>query len=337
MPINKNAMLRYKVLDKCFRNTGRNYQIGDLVDECNKKLMEANPASKGISRRQIYNDIRFMESSEGWEVDLEDVKDGRNRYYKYMDPSFSIDNMPLNETEIMHLRSAIDVLGYFTGMHPFEWVRDTQDTLDKMAITAQSYGSKSVVEFESNPDTEGNKWFKPVFEAIINKKVLKITYKPFALPEMRVTFHPYYLKQYNRCWYAFGLNPADKKVMWNMALERIVSMCETKYVYKSCDIDWDEFFDDIMGVTRMRDAEVEEIVLRVYGKTAKYIAARPLHAYQKHKWVDDNTLEVRLRLIVNYELEKTLLSYADSIKVIQPESLKLSHIERLKDALKIYE
>ncbi|MDL2304199.1 WYL domain-containing protein [Bacteroides sp. OttesenSCG-928-D19] len=337
MPINKDAMLRYKVLDKCFRNTGRNYQIRDLVEECNKKLLEVNPDSKGICKRQVYYDIRFMESSEGWEIDLEDNKDGRNRYFRYSDPSFSIDNMPLNETEVAHLQSAIDVLGYFTGMHQFEWVRDIHDTLNKMAITAQSHEQKTVVEFENNPDTEGSKFFKPIYDAIINKKVLRVTYQPFDSPEMKIVFHPYYLKQYNRCWYAFGLNPTDDSVMWNLALERIVSISETKMKYKTSTIDWSEYFDDVMGVTRMRDVEVENIVIHVLGKMAKFIAARPLHAYQKHKWIDKDTLEVRFRLIVNFELEKILLSYADSIKVIQPESLKISHIKRLKDGLRIYE
>ena len=337
MPINKDAMLRYKILDKCFRNTGRNYRISDLIDECNKKIQEINPDSNGISRRQVYNDIRFMESSEGWEIDLDDYKNGRERYYRYSDPSFSIDNMPLNETEIAHLRSAIDVLGYFTGMHQFEWVQDIHDTLDKMAITTQSPESKSIVEFENNPDTEGNKHFRPIYDAIINKKVLKILYKPFDLPEMEVTFHPYYLKQYNRCWYAFGLNPEYKDIIWNMALERIVTIKEAKPTYIPSNISWNEYFDDIMGVSRMRDSQAEEIVLHVLGKTAKYLTARPIHAYQKNKWIDEDTLEIRLNLIVNYELEKILLSYSDTIEVVKPEYLRLKHIRRLKDALKVYE
>jgi predicted DNA-binding transcriptional regulator YafY len=337
MPINKDAMLRYKILDKCFRNTGRSYRICDLVDECNKKIQETNPDSKGISKRQVYYDIRFMESSEGWDIDLEEVKNGRERYYRYSDSSFSIDNMPLNETEISHLRSAIDVLGYFTGMNQFEWIRDIHDTLDKMAITTQSPESRSVVEFENNPDTEGNKYFKPIYEAIINQKVLKIAYKPFDLPEMNFDFHPYFLKQYNRCWYAFGLNPEYENAIWNLALERIVSIKEAKPAYKPTDIIWDEYFDDIMGVSRMRDSQAEEIVLHVFGKTAKYLTARPIHAYQKNKWIDINTLEIRLNLIINYELEKVILSYSDSIEVVKPESLRLKHIGRLKDALNIYE
>jgi hypothetical protein len=50
MATNKNAQIRYKILDKCFRNSGRRYFIENLISECNKVLKEIDPDSKGISR-----------------------------------------------------------------------------------------------------------------------------------------------------------------------------------------------------------------------------------------------------------------------------------------------
>jgi hypothetical protein len=71
MPVTKNALIRYKVLDNCFRNPGRKYFIQDLIDECTKVLSELDTTIKSISRRQILDDIAFMESGEGWSIDLE--------------------------------------------------------------------------------------------------------------------------------------------------------------------------------------------------------------------------------------------------------------------------
>lgn len=34
MPTNKQAVIRYQALNKCFRNTGRQYFIDDLVEAC---------------------------------------------------------------------------------------------------------------------------------------------------------------------------------------------------------------------------------------------------------------------------------------------------------------
>ena len=122
MATNKNALLRYKVLDKCFRNLGKRYFIEDLISECDNVLLEIDPESNGISRRQIFDDVAFMESKEGWEIELSRLKDGKRVYYRYSDTSFSINNMPLNEVEINHLKDAMNILSQFKGMPQFEWV-----------------------------------------------------------------------------------------------------------------------------------------------------------------------------------------------------------------------
>ena len=96
MATNKNALIRYKVLDNCFRNPGRKYFIEDLMEECEKVLIEINPDSGGISSRQIFDDINFIESNEGWQAEIERHRDGKRVYYRYSDTSFSINNMPLN-------------------------------------------------------------------------------------------------------------------------------------------------------------------------------------------------------------------------------------------------
>ncbi len=77
MPQNKNAIIRYNALDKCFRNPGRSYTIDDLLDECNEALTEENPNTDGIKRRQLFVDIKFMESENGWSIELERTPVGK--------------------------------------------------------------------------------------------------------------------------------------------------------------------------------------------------------------------------------------------------------------------
>ena len=40
MPTNKNAQLRYKVLDRCFSDFKHKYTIDDLIDEVNESLSD---------------------------------------------------------------------------------------------------------------------------------------------------------------------------------------------------------------------------------------------------------------------------------------------------------
>jgi predicted DNA-binding transcriptional regulator YafY len=330
MPINKNALLRYKVLDRCFRNPAKRYFIADLMHECEKVLLEADPDSKGISRRQIFEDITFMESKEGWQIELTRPRDGKRVYYRYADPSFSIDNMPLNELEIINLEDAIQTLSQFKGMPQFEWVNELLPKL-KQDISPKGV-HPTIMEFDSNKYLRGLEHLGELHNAIFYKKILEVSYQPFGYDSpFNVSLHPYFLKQYNSRWFLFGYNPEKDKADWNLAIDRIISIKESKGNYvRNNTIDWQEYFEDIIGVTRPVGGEICEISLLFMGKTGKYIESKPLHGSQKVKWLDADTLRVSLRLIINYELERLILSYADSVKVLEPKCLVKSVVERLK-------
>jgi predicted DNA-binding transcriptional regulator YafY len=328
MATNKNAQIRYHILDNCFRNSGRRYFIEDLIYACNQKLTEIDPDSKGIGRRQIFEDIRFMESSEGWDINLSRLRDRKRVYYRYTDMSFSINNMPLDETDINRLQTTLQTISQFKGMPQFEWIYELLSKLKQSNNTTQT---EVIMEFEENQDLQGLDHIGILYNAILYKKVLKINYLAAFEKEFHLTIHPYYLKQYNNRWFLFGYNPGKEKYDWNLPLDRILTVEEIHEEYVSnTQIDWNEYFDDIIGVTKPENAQSEKITLHFYGKTGHYIESKPIHGYQKHRWLDNNTFEVDLELIINYEFERFILSYADSVKVIYPKSL----IDKIKNRMK---
>ena len=129
MPTNKNASIRYQTLDKCFRDFSHRYYIDDLITKCEEALLHYN-GTGGVSRRQIFDDIRFMESEEGWNIPLERRKIGRKVFYRYETPEYSISNQPLTEAEAKQLRMAIQTLGRFRGLATNEWVEDVISNLE---------------------------------------------------------------------------------------------------------------------------------------------------------------------------------------------------------------
>ena len=175
-------------------------------------------------------------------------------------------------------------------------------------------------------------------DAIFYKKVLLINYQPYESENpFEVTIHPYFLKQYNNRWFLFGYNPVKNKYDWNLALDRISDIREKQGKYeRNTVINWQDYFEDIIGVSKPFEAETENIVLHFMDKTGKYIETKPVHGSQKSKWLDKNLLEVKLSLMINYELERFILSYGDSIKVISPEHLKKKITQRLQDAYSQY-
>lgn len=288
-------------------------------------LTEIDPDYKGISRRQIFDDITFMESSEGWCIDLLRGKEGRRVYYRYANPTFSINNMPLNETEINRLQTTLQMLSQFKGMPQFEWMCELLPRLKQGSV---SDSPDVIMEFDNNQYLEGIEHIGFLYNAVLYKQVLKIDYLPYLVDnQYSITIHPYHLKQYNNRWFLFGYNPEKDKYDWNIALDRIKSICELPDTYiPNTQIEWTEYFEDMIGVTKPLDKRPEKISLQFYGKTAYYIESKPIHGSQKSRWIGKDTLQVELELIINYELERFVLSYADSVKIIQPQSL----IEQIK-------
>lgn len=336
MATNKNALIRYRILDSCFRNPGRRYFIDDLIAECEKALLDIDPNSNGISRRQIFDDISFMESKEGWQIDLLKLRDGKKVYYRYADSQFSINNMPLNQLEIEQLRSAVDILAQFKGMPQFEWINELIPKL-KQGIEID-HSEETIIEFDNNQYLVGIEHLGPLYSAILYKKVLTVSYQPFENTEpFDIIIHPYHLRQYNNRWFLFGYNPEKNKYNWNLAIDRILRITEIKKPYKKNDkINWKEYFEDMIGVTKPEGSKPENVVLHFYGTTGKYIESKPLHGSQKKNWLSEQVLEIRLNVIVNYELERLIMSYGDSVRVVAPSNLSETMHKRLVRAVDVY-
>ena len=150
MATNKNAIIRYQALDKCFRNTGRKYYIDDLIKVCNEALLDIEPNSSGIKRRQIFKDINFMRDSKGYDAPIESYRDGRKVYYRYVDTNFSINNSPLNTNEAEQLKNAISILQRFEGTPQFEWMNEIGPMLSSHFGLTNS--EKKVMSYDSNID-----------------------------------------------------------------------------------------------------------------------------------------------------------------------------------------
>jgi hypothetical protein len=123
MATNKHALIRFKALDKCFRNTGRQYFMEDLIEACSQAIYDYSGIRTSVSRRQIFDDITYMESEDGYRIELDRLKSGKKVYYRYNDQNFSIDNLPLNTKEEQQLKEALLTLSRFKGIQHFNRFR----------------------------------------------------------------------------------------------------------------------------------------------------------------------------------------------------------------------
>ena len=250
---------------------------------------------ESVKLRQVQDDIAFMRSPEGWDIELAEILDGKKKIYRYEDTTFSIMNVPLNAKVMEEFRSSVEVLSQFEGMPQFDWL---QESLAKMNMEANK-ATTPIISFDANPFLKGIEHLSTLYQAIKNKTVLNITYQDFNAPEPYIVIlHPYFLKQYNNRWFLFGHNEEKNSSTWNLAIDRIMDITESSEKYiPNTEIDWLEYFDDFIGVTKPQEAILEEIILHFYGITGKYVENKPIHGSQRSKWLDSNTLEVKLCVI----------------------------------------
>ena len=55
MSSNKNALIRYKTIDKCLRNKYKKYTLEDLIEECSEALFEFEGKEAYVSQCAVRN------------------------------------------------------------------------------------------------------------------------------------------------------------------------------------------------------------------------------------------------------------------------------------------
>lgn len=335
MPTNKNAAIRYQALDKCFRDFRHRYYIDDLIDACEDALYYYN-GTGGVSRRQIFEDIKFMESDTGWSIPLERKKDGKKVYYRYEYSDFSINQQPLTDEEAQQLQTVILTLSRFRGLPSNEWVDEVISNLEwRFNLKGKN---ENVISFEQNPNLKGLEYLSDVIDAASNHQPLRIEYHNYKNGGKEISFiiHPYYVKQYNNRWFLLGLDHKRKEIS-NLALDRIVSIQVASDVafVPNKTIDFEHYFDDIVGVSiPNEDVQKETIVLRFTETRFPYVTSKPIHKSQTILSEDECTISLEIK--PTRELEQQILSFGSDVEVLCPETFRAQVGKKIADIYKKY-
>ena len=317
MPANKNALIRYKTIDNCLRNKYRRWTINDLVDACSDALYDMEGITKGVSLRTIQADLQIMRSDKlGYNAPIE-VYDGK--YYRYADPEYSIFDMPLSENDYEVMKEAVEMLKQLEDFDHFSEMADVVGRLqDKLSISQSN--RKPIINFDSVPNLKGLKLLNPLYNYIANKQPLRIMYQSFnATDPTEYILYPYLLKEYRNRWFLFGSVKKDL-VLYNLALDRIVSVEPLDIPFKeNQEFDSEHFFDDVIGVSKNLHNTPRSIKFWASEEQSKYIKTKPLHHSQRLiKQNEDGSCIFKISVVINFELYSVLMSYGPGVRVIYP-------------------
>ena len=327
----RSSSIRLMVVDRCLRG-GQCSTLMDIQEAVNRELVSRGerPVS---SKHTILSD--FSDISSIWHADIQSIKRGRKVYYQYSDPEFSIFTRPLSDEEITVLRSTLLMLKRFEWIPTFEWIKDLINRCEdqfKAPVEETAF-----ISLEENPYVQGLKYLQPLYDAIVNKKVLDIWYHSFRYPTaQKNTVHPYYLKQYNNRWFLFCYNEHRGEIS-NYPLDRIEGIEGNSLPYKNnifCD--FNEYFEDVVGVSKEKSAELETVSLWISSKQWPYFETKPIHGTQKVIEKREDGTVIQLSVIINWELEQLILSQGEHIRVISPDPFREKIKKRILSCVDAY-
>lgn len=335
MPANRNALIRYKTIDKCLQNKFKSWTLDDLIEACSEALYEYEGIDKGVSRRTVQADIQLMRSDKlGYNAPIVVID---KKYYTYNNPEYSITNIPLSEHDLLKLNETVDFLKQFKGFSHFKELDGLVQKFEDH-VYSQKTNNNPVIDFEKNEDLKGLEFLDVIYQAIINKRCINITYQSFKarFPDT-FEFHCHLLKEFRNRWFVLGIKNRRASIL-TLALDRIIEVERSQVSYiEKLDFNAKDYYKNAIGVTVSEKLPPEEVKLFVSQKHAPYVLTKPLHHSQKLVKKEQAGIVISLNVQHNFELEKEILGFGDGMKVIAPERLRRSIRNRLNDCLDMYD
>ena len=270
---------------------------------------------------------------------IEDNGQSKGKAYRYIGPN----NDPLSEERKAVVQKSVEDYVAFckasAGIMPASWFSAFFENTQLLLDTNRESKDGDMHISSSMEQNLTNIHLLPLFyKAISDKQVLRFAYQPFGQETFTLIFHPQFLKEYNGRWFVFGEADREPYQAYNVPLDRIVGeVNEVNYVeyIPAPKGFYQEFFNNIIGVTHEKGAKVEEVIIRTKTKYQHgLLLTKPLHHSQKEtlpfgehngQWYG----EVRLTIEPNRELRGRILLYGENLEVINPQLLR----EQIKESL----
>jgi len=303
-----------------------------------KGFYDNNP-TKTLSGEKYYGDLKKASSEIIRALEkvspgcIEDNgKTGKGKTYRYVGEK---DDPLAEERKAVVQKSLEDYVAFCkasAGILPFSWFSSFFENTQLLLDTNRAAEGGNMFIRSSLEQNLTNIHLLPEFyTAITDHHVLRFTYHPFGQDAFPLTFHPQYIKEYNGRWFVFGEADREPFKAYNVPLDRILGevtiVRDVEYIPAENGF-YQEYFNNIIGVTHEAGAHVEDVVIRTKTRYQHgLLLTKPLHhsqeeslAFGEHE--DGCYGEISLTIEPNRELCGKILAYGQYLEVMTPISLR---------------
>lgn len=317
----KNALLRYRIIDRCIRNAYKPFPSKiELREACEEALFGSNHGDH-ISDSTLEKDMFAMKMEHDAPIKYSKAHNG----YYYSDSNFSLNDVPLTEEDIQAIRFATNTLSQFKDIDLFKQFSFAIDKIvDRVTISSDPRDTSigDFVQFETPVTAGGNEFLSPLLQAIRSKTAVFFEYESFQSQKRKARkVAPLLLKEYRNRWYLLSYDVIKENII-TYALDRMFEL-QTSEESLTCPIDFrpNQFFQHAIGITASNGLP-QKIVFKAEKVAAKYIESQPFHASQQLVREGKNRTTFELLVFESEELIRTFMSFGGEVEIIEPEKLR---------------
>ena len=246
MPHIKNALIRYRIIDKCIRNQYKPFPSKrDLREACEESLFGSTGGAH-ICDSTIEKDMYAMKMEHDAPIKYSKLEKG----YFYEDKDFTLNDIPLTDNDMEAISFAAHTLMQFKDVDLFRQFGSAIDKIVDHLAVSQDQDSQQFVQFEATIADGGNEYLTSILEAIKLKRLIQFEYASFVTGELKLRkVTPLLLKQYRNRWYLISFDDSKNDYI-TYALDRIEGLEILKEtVSQPIDFDPDNYFKHAVGIT----------------------------------------------------------------------------------------
>lgn len=284
--------------------------IEDMISVCEKTISEESGRQVTVSRVTIYKDIGFLSRLYGVRIDK---RSGRPVRYRYARDSKTFNGTLVPSQSYADLEYTLEFLESISGLVSVDAV------VKKLKRQLEGRGKlmQQLISFESNPRLRNRNLLWSLYRHIREGHPLSLKYNASYMEVKDIDFQPWYLKQYLNRWFLMGWayriadnnGVRNEPGLRNLAIDRIEipsdgvleidvdrlrsGNLKLNRPDKEWYVDFENYFSDIIGVSRYNEEPVEVILKAdLNDMKSKYdwyrMNTKPVHTSQK-VWVEDGT------------------------------------------------
>lgn len=210
-----------------------------------------------------------------------------------------------------------------------KWMMDVLAVSEKLQA-CNSLHDRILLE----PVPSADKRFDIIINAMMTNHLVSFDYFRYGnIEEKHVDIKPYCLKYYRQRLYMLGRY--DSGNFSTYCIDRMINVrIHPKTFEMDPEFNASAYFEDIIGLVKRKDKDVQRIVIRAFDDEGYYLEDVPLHLSQKKLGQTERYMDFEYHLRPNLEFMGLILQRGSRLKLLSPDSMAeeiCNIIEKMKE------